>query len=276
MQVYVDTRLVVVEPVSLDNAIDAAEARAGVTVSGRAAVDEGQLVELSTGDTLLGTAVVAADGSWSIDGVVLEGSPDMYGETRLSASVVDPSGGRSYSDWIVRVDTRLATIEPIGLGSSYGGVVDSADMGSVTLTGLAVGAQGQQLELLVDGELLSTTVVGADSYWRIDMADLGATPGERQLTINVTDTAGTALSANSWFTVVEGASPLEVVVSGDNYYESIDTVEETYGVTISSGSNDNLKGLQLEVFVDEVSVGTTVADGETGSWESRMGIARSG
>ncbi len=90
--------------------------------------------------------------------------------------------------------------------------------------------------------------------------------GERQVTIDVIDTSGTALSANRWLMVSEGASPLNVVVSGDNNYESIDSVGETYDVTISSDSNDKLKGLQLEVFVNEVSVGTTVADGENGSW----------
>jgi len=199
----------------------------------------------SDGTTVLGTATVAPDGSWSIDSTTLT-----HGDHDLTATYTDPAGNESDpSDALtVTIDTMapaapgtpdLATASDSGDNTSD----DLTNDDTPTITGTG-GTPGDTVTLYdSDGTtVLGRATVAPDGSWSIDSTTL--THGDHDLTATYTDPAGNESDPSSALTVTidtmapaaPGALDLATASdSGDNTSDDL-TNDDTPTITGTGGT----------------------------------------
>ncbi|KYP88609.1 hypothetical protein WB91_16800, partial [bacteria symbiont BFo1 of Frankliniella occidentalis] len=148
----------------------------------------GDTVNLYDGDTLIGSATVGADGSWSIPAEI---SGD--GIHNLSTSYTDRAGNEGAKSTPIAVDldttapdapAAASLTDGNGLDLSAGGLTNSPEM---NMSGSG-GTAGDTVTLYDGDTLIGSATVGADGSWTIP-AELA---GDRahELTTSYTDPAG--------------------------------------------------------------------------------------
>ena len=148
----------------------------------------GDTVNLYDGDTLIGSATVGADGSWSIPAEI---SGD--GIHNLSTSYTDRAGNEGAKSTPIAVDLDTTAPDAPTAGSltdgnsqdlSHGGLTNSGEM-NMSGTG---GVAGDTVNLYDGDTLIGSATVGPDGSWTIPGAISG--DGAHQLSTSYTDAAG--------------------------------------------------------------------------------------
>ena len=152
--------------------------------------EPGSTVTVSDGNTLLGTATVNSDGSWSFTSPTLA-----EGAHSLTTTVTDAAGNVSPSSAPVNftVDT-IAPAAATGLvvSDNAGDVQDALTSGATTddnTPTLSGQAEAGSVVSVYDGDaLLGTVTAGTDGSWSLTTGSLSN--GVHSLTVTVTDAAG--------------------------------------------------------------------------------------
>ncbi|MFJ1269030.1 Ig-like domain-containing protein [Legionella lytica] len=263
VDVTVDTTapIITIDPVAGDNIINAAEAAAGIVVTGMTGT--GNMVSLTV-DGITYPATVQADGSWSVplSSTVLLALPQ--GSVPFTATVVNAAGNTSTISVDVTVDTTapIITIDPV----TGDNIINAAEAAAgIVVTGTTTADAGNVVSLTVDGITYPATVQ-TDGSWSVPLSStvlLALPQGSVLFTATVTDAAGNAATTSVNVTV--DTSPPNITidpVTGDNI---INAAEAAAGIVVT-GTTD--AGNMVSLTVDGITYPATVqADG---SWSAPL------
>ena len=244
--------------VSGDDRVNASEIASAVAVSGSTTdVEEGRAVSLAIGG-VPATALVAADGSFSVD-VDLSGlSTDAT--YQITADVAD-SAGNAAPQFVgsVIVDTTIPSIDSVVLSS------DDTINASDTLSAVAVSVSTTGVE---DGQVVSLDIGGVTADFAITSngydgtVDLSALGDGTEIAVSgaVSDLAGNAAEAftKDSFVIKDTVSPsiVSVSVSGD---DRVNASEIASAVTVSGSTTDAEQGREVSLVIGGVSATAQVA-----------------
>ncbi|WP_277967209.1 Ig-like domain-containing protein [Pantoea trifolii] len=137
------------------------------TFAGKA--EPGATVEIRDNGELIGTALVAADGSWSFTP-----SPALAsGEHHFSVIVVDPAGNKGLPVNLGPVmidDTLIDTPAFSQVLDGNGNPLQSGDASNASPLQLGgSGTPGDTVTVTVDGQPVGTVIIGADGHWQYEL-----------------------------------------------------------------------------------------------------------
>ncbi|MEC5518630.1 Ig-like domain-containing protein [Enterobacter hormaechei] len=234
--------------------------------------EPGTTITLYSGTTVLGTALVSANGQWSI---TLESAlPD--GGHVLTATAVDANNNLSGTSntWSITVDTAApgapAITQVIDDVPGRTGALDTNETTNDTLPTLnGTGEPGSTVTIRLDGQDIGTAVVNSGGAWTFTPA----TPlvnGQHTFTVVASDAAGNASAPSAGFTLTVDTTPPPAA--------TIDTVSDNVGpvqLPLNSGdtTDDTLPQLQgtapdgttITIYDGTTLLGTAVLDG-SGGW----------
>ncbi|MEP8541303.1 BapA/Bap/LapF family large adhesin [Enterobacter hormaechei] len=234
--------------------------------------EPGTTITLYSGTTEIGTAVVSANGQWSI---TLETAlPD--GGHVLTATAVDANNNLSGTSntWSITVDTAApgapAITQVIDDVPGRTGALDSNETTNDTLPTLnGTGEPGSTVTIRLDGQDIGTAVVNSGGAWTFTPT----TPlvnGQHTFTVVASDAAGNASAPSAGFTLTVDTTPPPAA--------TIDTVSDNVGpvqLPLNSGdtTDDTLPQLQgtapagttITIYDGTTLLGTAVLDG-SGGW----------
>ncbi|ENM1057953.1 BapA/Bap/LapF family large adhesin [Enterobacter hormaechei] len=234
--------------------------------------EPGTTITLYSGTTVLGTALVSANGQWSI---TLETAlPD--GGHVLTATAVDANNNLSGTSntWSITVDTAApgapAITQVIDDVPGRTGALDTNETTNDTLPTLnGTGEPGSTVTIRLDGQDIGTAVVNSGGAWTFTPT----TPlvnGQHTFTVVASDAAGNASAPSAGFTFTVDTTPPPAA--------TIDTVSDNVGpvqLPLNSGdtTDDTLPQLQgtapegttITIYDGTTLLGTAVLDG-SGGW----------
>jgi hypothetical protein len=137
------------------------------TFAGKA--EPGAIVEIRDNGELIGTALVAADGSWSFTP-----SPALAsGEHHFSVIVVDPAGNKGLPVNLGPVmidDTLIDTPAFSQVLDGNGNPLQSGDASNASPLQLGgSGTPGDTVTVTVDGQPVGTAIIAADGHWQYEL-----------------------------------------------------------------------------------------------------------
>lgn len=238
------------------------------TLSGTAA--PGTSVRIYDGDTLLGAAPVAANGTWSFRSPTLGD-----GAHQLTVQAVDNSGAISNRSpaLAVTIDTQAPTKPVVALNAGNGPLPAGAFTSSTALVVSGTAEAGTRVDILDGNTLVGTTQ--ADGSGNFSFEVLGLAQGSHKIYARSVDQAGNlSLSSGSVVTVDTTPPPMPVVqglhASTDTGASSTDGITRTTrplltgtaeaGTTVYFHDSLNGGGYTL--------IGSVVV-GSTGTWSFR-------
>ncbi|QCR35527.1 Ig-like domain-containing protein [Nissabacter sp. SGAir0207] len=257
-----------INPVSGDNVLNGAEVQSDQIISGTTRhVQSGQTVELEA-DGVTYSAVVQADGRWSLI-IPAEAVADFgNGREVLRASVSDVAGNPATASRAIHVHSHRdgLSIDPV----TGDNLINASEAdGAIALSGHTEGvARGALVHLTLNGQHYSARV-GRDGSWsaRIPAADAAALEeGTATLTAHVRGAHGRMLCARATLTVDLTAPSLALApVTGDNL---ITLQEAQAGFALTGTASAAAAGLLVMIMLDGVSYHAPVqADG---SWTAAI------
>ena len=234
--------------------------------------EPGTTITLYSGTTEIGTAVVSANGQWSI---TLETAPPDGGHV-LTATAVDANNNLSGTSntWSITVDTAApgapAITQVIDDVPGRTGALDTNETTNDTLPTLnGTGEPGSTVTIRLDGQDIGTAVVNSGGAWTFTPT----TPlvnGQHTFTVVASDAAGNASAPSAGFTFTVDTTPPPAA--------TIDTVSDNVGpvqLPLNSGdtTDDTLPQLQgtapdgttITIYDGTTLLGTAVLDG-SGGW----------
>ena len=200
-----------------------------VTLSGSA--EPGSTVELWAGETKVATVPVNADGSWSY-----AGQPES-GDYEIVARTVSAEGQVLNESEAVVVSVPVADAAAVTVNEPQ---VDAS--GEVILSG--TGEPGSTVEILDNGVVVTSTVVGEDGAWTVPYA---ASAGEHTLAVQTQGQTGEGSTAASAAVTVPAAAGGHsyVVQRGDwlrklarRYYDDWRRWTDIYEATNAKAAQD--------------------------------------
>jgi hypothetical protein len=216
--------------------------------------EAGTTVTLYDGATAVGSATVAADGTWSV-----VPSPALTTGTHLlKARVTDVAGNAStYSTPLaVTIDTTAPTapVAPTLAAASDTGVSSTDKITADTTPTLTGTAEANAIVTVYDGTtLVGTTTADALGNWTVDVNTL--TDGAHTLTVKATDPAGNTSVASAGLGItIDGSAPV-----------APSAPDLTAGTDSGSSSTDNLTNNTTPAFTGTAEAGSVVKiyDGAT-------------
>jgi large repetitive protein len=229
------------------NAPEANLVAGAVTLSGTGT--PGSTVDVSVDGVSVGTATVAADGTWTLPDVELAA-----GTRSIVVTTLDSSGAAAAAAAPLSVEVGEAIAAP---------TIDALDdllAGPVTLTGS--GTPGSTIEVFVDGESVGTTTVATNGTWALENITLAE--GEREITAEARADSAAPVAEAEPVTLAVGAAPLVA--------PTIDPLGADVNAGLVTVSGQGTPGSTIEVIVDGEPIGTTtVAD--DGTWSIKAELA---
>lgn len=217
-----------------DGALNAVEAQLAQTISGTTTNAQGSTILVHVG-TQTYSAVVAANGSWSVSvpSAALKALPDST--TSLSADLVNGAGTSGSVTVPVIVGTH--STPTVTLGSTAGfsdGYLNLSESGTAqVISGTSTNAAGGVVTVNIEG-LLYTGAVASNGTWSVTIPAGGLTSladGQHTAAISVADRAGNTTSTSASFNAVTHNLP---AVSVDAVASLLSVL--LTGLTISGGS----------------------------------------
>ncbi|WP_312214083.1 Ig-like domain-containing protein [Pseudescherichia sp.] len=242
----------VVDPVTRDNVLDPAELANGFTLTGRTVPAEpGATVALTINGQPL-SAVVSADGSWSVSvpAAALSGLGD--GPQQLTVTVTDSAGNVSTPvnvDFAVDSTASALLINPVE-GDNALSLADISD--GITVSGTSVRiAEGTPVTVTLNGQQYQA-VVNAGGFWTVTVPNAAAaliSDGTATVTVSSVDVNGVALSSEQQFLIVTQQLPLATINTpfGDG---TINALEAAAGGALTGTTGSRGAGQSVTVQLD--------------------------
>ncbi|MDI9221142.1 Ig-like domain-containing protein [Pantoea sp. EA-12] len=237
------------------------------TLSGSA--EAGATVRIYDGSTLLGSAVVGADGKWTFTSPALAD-----GSHSLTVTVTDAAGNTSAASDPINftVDTTAPdAVSDLTVSNNAGSVVlPVTNGGSTNDTTPQLSGRGEAGSIITirDGDtILGSVTVGSNGSWSFTSPELGQ--GSHTISITSTDAAGNTSAATTiTFTVdtVAPAAATDLSMTGDaNGTSSTVLNGGTTNDSTPTLSGQGEAGSVVSVYDNNTLIGTAVV-GTDGTW----------
>ncbi len=239
-----------IDVVAGDDIVTAAEAGAGIVVSGSG--EAGSTIRISWGGQAIDTQV-GADGRWS----VRYASPPADGRTQVTAIVTDTAGNESSAFRPVDVDTRAPAPPTIGAIAGDDRINAAEAAQSIMISGRA---EPNTTINVTWGGLNASTRTSESGFWSVEFASPAA-QGNSSITVTATDTGSNTSAVVTRPVFVDTIAPAQPqldAVAGDNV---ITADEARDGIRISGRGE---AGASIQV--DWAGVARTTTVGADGVW----------
>ncbi|WP_342165029.1 beta strand repeat-containing protein [Methylobacterium sp. SD21] len=216
----------------------------------------GTIVSILDGNTVIGTATVQGDGTWSTK-VTLAGD----GTHSLTATDADQYGTVGTS---AAVTYTLDTTAPTITLTSAGGLTNQA---SQTISG-TVGAQdaGTTVTVTENGQAIGTAIVQGDGTWSTKVALFG--DGTHSLVATDTDQAGNTGTSTTVSYTLDTAAPVVTLTSAGGL-----TNQPNQTVTGKVGTQD--AGTTVTLSDNGKAIGTAIVQSD-GTWSTKVALSGDG
>ncbi|MFB4741393.1 Ig-like domain-containing protein [Enterobacter hormaechei subsp. steigerwaltii] len=268
--ISVDTTapVISVNTLSGDDVLNAAEAQQPLTVHGSSSAEAGQTVTVTLGGKTY-TALVANDGTWTLD-VPAADLPNLSeGALTVTASVNDKAGNNGQTTHTLTVDT-VAPAVTISTVADDDIVNNAEQLAGQTISGTTTAEQGQTVTVSFNGHSYQATVA-ANGSWSVFVPGrdfLGLSDGDYTITATVSDKAGNP-----------GSATHDVTLNGDvptiaiNTFAQDDIVNAAEHGTplVISGTTDAPTGQTVTITLNGKTYTATVQN--DGTWSYTVGSA---
>ncbi|MEG6294083.1 Ig-like domain-containing protein [Enterobacter hormaechei] len=268
--ISVDTSapVISVNTLSGDDVLNAAEAQQALTVQGSSSAEAGQTVTVTLGGKTY-TALVANDGTWTLDVPAVDLAALSQGALTVTASVNDKAGNSGQTTHTLTVDT-IAPAVTISAVADDDIVNNAEQLAGQTISGTTTAEQGQTVTVSFNGHSYQATV-GADGSWSVFVPGrdfLGLSDGDYTITATVSDKAGNP-----------GSATHDVTLNGDvptiaiNTFAQDDIVNAAEHGTplVISGTTDAPAGQTVTITLNGKTYTATVQN--DGTWSYTVGSA---
>ncbi|ENG4267481.1 Ig-like domain-containing protein [Escherichia coli] len=234
--------------ITSDDAINAAEKGAALTLSGSTSgVEAGQTVTVTFGGKTY-TTTVAANGSWSTTVPAADLAALRDGDASAQGRVTNVNGNSATATHEYSVDSAAPTVTINTIASDN--IINASEAAAgVTVSGTSTAQTGQTLTVTLNGTNYQTTVQ-TDGSWSLTLpaSDLTALANNGYtLTATVSDLAGNLGSASKGVTVDTTAPVISFnTVAGDDV---INNVEHIQAQIISGTATGAVAGDRLVVTI---------------------------
>ncbi|ENU5569640.1 Ig-like domain-containing protein [Escherichia coli] len=234
--------------ITSDDAINAAEKGAALTLSGSTSgVEAGQTVTVTFGGKTY-TTTVAANGSWSTTVPAADLAALRDGDASAQVRVTNVNGNSATATHEYSVDSAAPTVTINTIASDN--IINASEAAAgVTVSGTSTAQTGQTLTVTLNGTNYQTTVQ-TDGSWSLTLpaSDLTALANNGYtLTATVSDLAGNLGSASKGVTVDTTAQVISFnTVAGDDV---INNVEHIQAQIISGTATGAVAGDRLVVTI---------------------------
>ncbi|MGP2503014.1 Ig-like domain-containing protein [Pantoea ananatis] len=255
-----------------DDGLNYAESIQPQVLSGIAnGAETGSQLTVSYNGTLLGTAVVGANGAWSLTLTPEQMSTFVAPDTTLTLAVSDLAGNPVTQDLTVPVDLTPPPGPLVTLGTVSGdNIISTVDQqaGGVVVSGTSqnLGATGV-VTVVINGVDYSTTI-DANGNWTtaiLPVSDFGSTDGPVTITVNATD--GTDTVTTSGTVQIDLTAPVLTINSftGDDV---VNASESSTRQTISGTADTSETGRTVTVTLNGKTY-TGIVQGD-GTWSTSV------
>ena len=268
--ISVDTTapVISVNTLSGDDVLNAAEAQQPLTVHGSSSAEAGQTVTVTLGGKTY-TALVANDGTWTLDVPAADLANLSEGALTVTASVNDKAGNNGQTTHTLTVDT-VAPAVTISTVADDDIVNNAEQLAGQTISGTTTAEQGQTVTVSFNGHSYQATVA-ANGSWSVFVPGrdfLGLSDGDYTITATVSDKAGNP-----------GSATHDVTLNGDvptiaiNTFAQDDIVNAAEHGTplVISGTTDAPTGQTVTITLNGKTYTATVQN--DGSWSYTVGSA---
>ncbi|HAS1344824.1 TPA: Ig-like domain-containing protein [Enterobacter hormaechei] len=268
--ISVDTTapVISVNTLSGDDVLNAAEAQQPLTVHGSSSAEAGQTVTVTLGGKTY-TALVANDGTWTLDVPAADLANLSEGALTVTASVNDKAGNNGQRTHTLTVDT-VAPAVTISTVADDDIVNDAEQLAGQTISGTTTAEQGQTVTVSFNGHSYQATVA-ANGSWSVFVPGrdfLGLSDGDYTITATVSDKAGNP-----------GSATHDVTLNGDvptiaiNTFAQDDIVNAAEHGTplVISGTTDAPTGQTVTITLNGKTYTATVQN--DGTWSYTVGSA---
>ncbi|MEJ0040397.1 MAG: Ig-like domain-containing protein [Gammaproteobacteria bacterium] len=206
----------------------------------------GDTIKLYDGATVIGSAGVQPDGTWSVSPT----APLAEGTHSLTLTATDPTGNESLptASFDLMVDTTASSVPTIGsatdtVGSITGALTSGSSTDDTTPTISGNGATPGDLIKLYDGAtLIGSVVVDAGGNWSI-APSTSLSNGSHSLTSTATDPAGNESTPSAGFTLIVDTSAPTQTTTVVSYTDNVGTNQANYaGGTSTDDTTPALNG----------------------------------
>ncbi|WP_422698340.1 Ig-like domain-containing protein [Enterobacter hormaechei] len=268
--ISVDTTapVISVNTLSGDDVLNAAEAQQPLTVHGSSSAEAGQTVTVTLGGKTY-TALVANDGTWTLDVPAADLANLSEGALTVTASVNDKAGNNGQTTHTLTVDT-VAPAVTISTVADDDIVNNAEQLAGQTISGTTTAEQGQTVTVSFNGNSYQATVA-ANGSWSVFVPGrdfLGLSDGDYTITATVSDKAGNP-----------GSATHDVTLNGDvptiaiNTFAQDDIVNAAEHGTplVISGTTDAPTGQTVTITLNGKTYTATVQN--DGTWSYTVGSA---
>ncbi|HDT2482592.1 TPA: Ig-like domain-containing protein [Enterobacter hormaechei subsp. steigerwaltii] len=268
--ISVDTTapVISVNTLSGDDVLNAAEAQQPLTVHGSSSAEAGQTVTVTLGGKTY-TALVANDGTWTLDVPAADLANLSEGALTVTASVNDKAGNNGQTTHTLTVDT-VAPAVTISTVADDDIVNNAEQLAGQTISGTTTAEQGQTVTVSFNGHSYQATVA-ANGSWSVFVPGrdfLGLSDGDYTITAMVSDKAGNP-----------GSATHDVTLNGDvptiaiNTFAQDDIVNAAEHGTplVISGTTDAPTGQTVTITLNGKTYTATVQN--DGTWSYTVGSA---
>ncbi|EHF4931300.1 Ig-like domain-containing protein [Enterobacter hormaechei] len=268
--ISVDTTapVISVNTLSGDDVLNAAEAQQALTVQGSSSAEAGQTVTVTLGGKTY-TALVANDGTWTLDVPAADLAALSQGALTVTASVNDKAGNSGQTTHTLTVDT-IAPAVTISTVADDDIVNNAEQLAGQTISGTTTAEQGQTVTVSFNGHSYQATVA-ANGSWSVFVPGrdfLGLSDGDYTITATVSDKAGNP-----------GSATHDVTLNGDvptiaiNTFAQDDIVNAAEHGTplVISGTTDAPAGQTVTITLNGKTYTATVQN--DGTWSYTVGSA---
>jgi len=268
--ISVDTTapVISVNTLSGDDVLNAAEAQLPLTVQGSTSAEAGQTVTVTLGGKTY-TAVVANDGTWTLDVPAADLAALSEGALTVNASVNDKAGNNGQTTHTLTVDTVAPTVTISTVADDD--IVNNAEqLAGQTISGTTTAEQGQTVTVAFNGHSYQATV-GADGSWSVFVPGrdfLGLSDGDYTITASVNDRAGNPGSATHDVTL-NGDVPT-ITINTFAQDDIVNAAEHGTPLTVS-GTTDAPAGQTVTITLNGKTYAATVQN--DGTWSYTLGSA---
>ena len=268
--ISVDTTapVISVNTLSGDDVLNAAEAQQALTVQGSSSAEAGQTVTVTLGGKTY-TALVANDGTWTLDVPAVDLAALSQGALTVTASVNDKAGNSGQTTHTLTVDT-IAPAVTISTVADDDIVNNAEQLAGQTISGTTTAEQGQTVTVSFNGHSYQATVA-ANGSWSVFVPGrdfLGLSDGDYTITATVSDKAGNP-----------GSATHDVTLNGDvptiaiNTFAQDDIVNAAEHGTplVISGTTDAPAGQTVTITLNGKTYTANVQN--DGTWSYTVGSA---